>query len=206
MPRKAKIQPWKNDSAIVEWFTKIGNKRTIKNYSNEFPKFLEFVKANSQYKTRSEILDARRKQVRSEDVKERRVFEDLVIAFKQSLEGKDKKISTVRSYLRTVMSFFAKHHVPLVFSRNELKIEPCEKDKVIKEWIPTNEEVRVLYRTAHDSRDRALLLMLYQSGFSEVDVEAMNIEDFPFYDDIGNWKIKLSEHLYHARHRNSLVR
>jgi integrase len=196
MPRKAKIAEWKDDLAIQEWFRKIGNKRTIKNYSVEFPKFLEFAKM-----TPNQILEARRKQVRSEDVREQRFFEDLVVSFKQSLEGKDKKISTVQSYLRTVMSFFSKHHVPLVFSRNELKIEPSEKDKVVKEWIPTNEEVRVLYRTAHDSRDRALLLMLYQSGFSEIDVANMNIEDFDFYDDLGNWKPKLSEHMYHARLR-----
>jgi hypothetical protein len=36
MPRKPKVAEWKNDKAIVEWFTKIRNKRTIKNYSNEF--------------------------------------------------------------------------------------------------------------------------------------------------------------------------
>lgn len=35
-----KLAEWKNDNAVKEWFTKIGNKRTIKNYSNEFPKFL----------------------------------------------------------------------------------------------------------------------------------------------------------------------
>jgi len=202
MPRKVSTpQEWKTDKAVQEWFTMIGNKRTIKNYSNEFPKFLEFVKERSEYKTASEILDARRKQVRSEDTKEQRIFEDLVVAFKQSLEGKDKKISTVRSFLRTVMSFFSKHHVPLIFSRNELKIEPSEKDKVIKEWIPTNEEIRILYRTAKDSRDRALLLILYQSGFSEIDVSNMNIEDFPFYDEFGNWKPKITEDMYHARLR-----
>ena len=49
VPRKPKVVEWKNDKAIAEWFTKIGNKRTIKNYNNEF-KFLEFVREHSNTK------------------------------------------------------------------------------------------------------------------------------------------------------------
>jgi hypothetical protein len=77
-------------------------------------------------------------------------------------------MATVKSHIRTVMSFFSKTGVKLSFSRGELKVNPSEKDKVIREWIPSNEEIRLLYRMAKDSRDRAILLVLYQSGFSEL--------------------------------------
>ncbi|MDH5266150.1 MAG: site-specific integrase [Candidatus Bathyarchaeota archaeon] len=49
--------------------------------------------------------------------------------------------------------------------------------KVIEQkWIPTNIEVRVMYSQAN-ARDRGLLLVLYQSGFSEIDAASLNIED-----------------------------
>jgi site-specific recombinase XerD len=110
-------------------------------------------------------------------------------------------MATVKSHIRTVMSFFSKTGVKLSFSRGELKVNPSEKDKVLREWIPSNEEIRLLYRMAKDARDRAILLVLYQSGFSEVDVAAMKIEDFGFYNEKGDWAIGVNEDVYHARLR-----
>jgi hypothetical protein len=43
--------------------------------------------------------------------------------------------------------------------------------------------------------------MLYQSGFSEVDVANMRIEEFPFYNENGEWQLKANEDLYHQRRR-----
>lgn len=55
-------------------------------------------------------------------------------------------MATVHCELGTVMSFFGKNGVKLAFSRGELKINPSEKDKVDVEWIPSNGDVRLLYR------------------------------------------------------------
>ena len=81
---------------------------------------------------------------------------------------------TVHSYLISVQSFFSKNRLKLQFSRGDLKVE--ETEKVITKWIPDNLEIRALYSMA-GVRDRPLLLMLYQSGFSEIDVASLNIED-----------------------------
>jgi hypothetical protein len=54
---------------------------------------------------------------------------------------------------------------------------------------------------AKDARDRAILLVLYQSGFSEVDVAAMKIKDFGFINEKGEWANSASEDVYHARLR-----
>jgi site-specific recombinase XerD len=196
-----KNDSWLTDPKVVEWFELLNNERTIKNYRNEFPRFLEFVQKNTEYKTPSQIVDSRMKQLRSLDMNVKRFWETVVIKFKNSLESEDMRMNTVHSYLRTTLSFFSKNHVRLEFSRNELKVNPSEKDKVYKEWIPSNEEVRLLYRMANNARDRGILLTLYQSGFSEVDVAAMNIEDFPFYDANGNWQIPINEDIYHQRRR-----
>lgn len=53
---------WLNDKAIKEWLQKIHSERTRENYRREFPKYLDFVKANTEYKTPSQIIEARIKQ------------------------------------------------------------------------------------------------------------------------------------------------
>lgn len=186
---------WIEDSTVKHWFKMIGNERTIKNYKWEFPKFLEFVKMAP-----NEIVKQRLEQLTTKDLSKRRFWEDKFVLYKHKLENEDLRKNTIKSYLRTVQSFFAYNNVNLILNRNDTKITPKHReDRVPTEWIPSNEEVRLLYRMAKDSRDRAILLVLYQSGFSEVDVANMHIEDFPFYDSEGKWQI--TEDLYHARLR-----
>jgi len=189
---------WKQDATVQHWFKKIGNERTIENYRNEFPKFLEFVKMEPK-----DIVQQRIEQLATTDQTKRRVWEDKYVEYKHLLESKGLRKNTVKSYLRTVQSFFTNNNVNLQLSRNDTKVTPThKKDLVPTQWTPTNEEVRVLYRMAKESRDRAILLTLYQSGFSEVDVSSMDIEDFPFYDKNGNWQIPITEDLYHQKTRS----
>jgi hypothetical protein len=124
-----------------------------------------------------------------------------IVKYKNTLEQENLRMATVHGKLRTVMSFFSKSGVKLAFSRGELKINPSEKDKVEVEWIPRNEDVRSLYRLAGSARNKAVLLTLYQSGFSEVDVANMKIETFPFYNEKGDWTISITEDLYRKQRR-----
>ena len=187
---------WLNDKYVQNWFELLGNERTIKNYKNDFPKFLAFIQ-----QTPTEIINSRLEQLTTNDLLKRRYWEMQVIKYKNNLEEKNLRMATVHGHIRTIMSFFSKNGVKLLFSRGELKINPSEKDKVDSEWIPENEEVRILYRLCDNARDRAVLLTLYQSGFSEVDVASMCIETFPFYDDKGDWAIPSTEDLYQKRRR-----
>jgi site-specific recombinase XerD len=192
---------WTSDKYVQNWFELLGNERTIKNYKNDFPKFLVYIQENTEYKTPTEIINSRLQQLTTQDLLKRRFWEQQVVKYKNSLEEKNLRMATIHGHIRTVMSFFSKNGVKLLFSRGELKINPSEKDKVDSEWIPSNEEVRLLYRLCDNARDRAILLTLYQGGFSEVDVASMQIQDFPFYDENGNWAIASNFDLYHKRRR-----
>jgi len=198
MPKIRVPQEWENDKVIVEWFEIVKNARTQENYLREFPIFFDFVKANTEYKTPSQIIESRAKQEKSDNMAEKRFWETLVIKYMHYLEGKGYRKGTISSYLRTVLSFFSHAHYPLRYARKELlgAIEPNEKDKVQKDWVPSNEEIRVLYRMAQSARDRGILLTLYGSGFAPVDTCALNIEHFDFYDDKGDWQIPSTEDLY----------
>jgi site-specific recombinase XerD len=189
---------WHSDPTAKHWFTKIGNERTIKNYKWEFPKFLDFVKVQPK-----DIVQQRLEQLSTTDQTKRRVWEDKYVEYKHLLENQGLRKNTVKSYLRTVQSFFTNNNVNLVLSRNDTKVRPQNREDLVPtEWIPQNEEIRVLYRMAQNARDRAVLLVLYQSGFSEVDVASMQIDEFPFYDAQGNWKISSTDDLYHQRLRS----
>jgi integrase len=188
---------WEQDPKVKKWFELIGNSRTVENYSREFPKYFDFVRETTKYKTPSQIIDARIEQTASKDMNERRQFEDIGKLFAHALNKTEYAFNTKKSYLRTMLSFFSKNHVRLEYSRGELFdiLEHTARDKR-QEWIPSNEEIRVIYRMANTSRDRAILLTLYQSGLSEVDVCSMQVEQFHFYDQNGNWSIPLNEDMY----------
>ena len=47
-------ETWKEDKFVKNWFELLGNKRTIQNYSEEFPKFLKYIQAQTPYKTPSQ--------------------------------------------------------------------------------------------------------------------------------------------------------
>jgi hypothetical protein len=53
------LENWTKDPKVVEWFELLNNERTIKNYRNEFPRFLEFVQKTTEYKTPSQIVQSR---------------------------------------------------------------------------------------------------------------------------------------------------
>jgi hypothetical protein len=66
----------------------------------------------------------------------------------------------------------------LRFKRDELKVDARQEDKVVKEWIPDNQQAKQIYQHG-DTRDRSLFLSLYQSGFSETDVSSLDLGDLP---------------------------
>lgn len=128
--------------------------------------------------TPTEQIQKRFKDLQNNNPKVRGFFEDKTVEFKNVLITQNLKASSVSCTLTPVLSFFSAHRVPLRFKRKELKVEERTEDKVVKEWIPENAQMKQIYQHG-DVRDRALLLCLYQSGFSETDVSALNIEDLP---------------------------
>jgi hypothetical protein len=84
------------------------------------------------------------------------------------------KHETVRGKLRTVASFFARNGLPLFLKRGDW--ESTQQQPVIQRMKLTKYDVKAMY--SHGNlRDRALLLVLAQSGFSEVDVSCFRIEE-----------------------------
>jgi hypothetical protein len=113
--------------------------------------------------TPTEQFQKRIKDLQSSNPKERGFFEDKVVEFKNQLITRNLKQTSIMCTLNPLLSFFSSHRVPLRFKRGELKVDSLVEDKVVREWIPDNSQVKQIYQQG-DARDRALLLVLYQSA------------------------------------------
>jgi integrase len=167
--KKILDKPYEKDEYFKKWLVGL-SPRTKKNYSNEFHEWYAFIDM-----TPTEQIKKRMQDLTTQDIAQRLFFENKWRAFKEYLERKgDLKHASVRTRLRTVASFFSRNGLPLNLKRGDW--ESTQEQPVVQRWKITKEEVKAMY--SHGNlRDRALLLVLAQSGFSEVDVSQMKIED-----------------------------
>lgn len=167
--KKILDKPYKKDEYFKKWLVGL-SPRTKENYSNEFHDWHIFIGM-----TPTEQIKKRMHDLTTENLSERLFFENKFRAFKEYLEKRgDLKPVSVKSLLRTLVSFFSRNGLPLNLKRGDW--ESTQEQPVIQRWKITKEDVKAMY--AHGNlRDRALLLVLAQSGFSEIDVSNLKIEN-----------------------------
>lgn len=163
---------FEQDPYFQKWLIGL-SPRTKVNYSNEFPNWLAFIDM-----TPTEQIKKRMHDLNSEEILQRTFFEQKFREYKEYLESirnpDPLKHETVRGKLRTVASFFARNGLPLFLKRGDW--ESTQQQPVIQRMKLTKDDVKAMY--SHGNlRDRALLLVLAQSGFSEVDVSCFRIEE-----------------------------
>jgi len=78
--------------------------------------------------------------------------------------------------LTAVASFFRRNNLPLALKKGDWA--STTQQTVIQRFKLTREDIRAMYQHPN-LRDRALLLVLAQSGAREADVSVLRIEDFP---------------------------
>ena len=158
------------DEYVQKWLVGLAEK-TKRNYLFGFKGWLDFIQTTPTQQIRMRI-----KQTVSEDMTERTHFENEWRKYKEYLEQKgDLSDSSIKTMLKIVASFFSRNSLPLRLKRGDWSLTTTQR-AIRQRWIPTNEEIKRLYAHAN-LRDRALLLTLYHSGFSEVDVINLKIED-----------------------------
>jgi integrase len=171
-----------SDKYVTAWLTGLSS-TTQKNYRRQFIEVLAFTKM-----TPTQMIQKRVKDLTSTDLTERQSFELKFREYKAQLEETKPTHNTVLAYLKCFASFFARNGVSLNLKRGDwVSTKP---QNVIKHYTPTLEEIKRLYTHAH-VRDKSLLLVLAQSGFSEIDVSELKIEDL---DDI--YSLPETEHVF----------
>jgi len=188
--RKKKHYDWEQDATVENWLGKLTktdadgnviNKNTIVNMRRAFNFWMDFAEIEP-----SQQIEMRAKQLLDLDPRVKNYWEEKMRDYKQHLHTlknrKGKRISsaTIENYLKAPASFFRYNGLRLSLESGFWSdIEPAEREKVVTKWVPSNEHVRLMYKRAESYRDKALLLTLYQSGFTPIDVSALRIEHFP---------------------------
>ena len=163
---------FEQDEYFKKWLIGLSS-RTKVNYSNDFPNWLTFIDM-----TPTEQIKKRMHDLNNEDISQRTYFEQKFREYKEYLETirnpDPLKHSSIRDRLRTAASFFARNGLPLFLKRGDW--ESTQQQPVIQRMKLDKDDVKAMY--AHGNlRDRVLLLVLAQSGFSEVDVSCLRIEE-----------------------------
>jgi len=157
-----------SDKYVIAWLTGL-SPTTQKNYRRQFIDVLAFMKMSP-----TQMIEKRLKDLTSTDLTERQFFELNFRGYKAQLEATKPTDETVTAYLKCYASFFARNGLSLNLKRGDWLSTRPQKAK--KRYTPTLEEIKRLYTHAN-IRDKCLLLVLAQSGFSEIDVTELRIED-----------------------------
>lgn len=168
---------YENDEFFKKWLVGL-RPRTKRNYSDEIHDWFIFTGMSP-----TEQIQKRMHDLTTVDITQRQFFEDKFREYKEYLEQRGKRLngepmkpSAVTTLLTPVASFFSRNGLPLALKRGDwesaLPQPVTKKPKLIKE------DIKAMYSHGN-TRDRALLLMLSQSGPSEADVSILHVEDFP---------------------------
>jgi integrase len=167
--KKILDRAYEQDEFFKKWLVGL-SERTKGNYSKEIHGWITFVDMTPTQQVKKRMHD-----LTTQDITQRQFFEDKFREYKECLEKRGNlKPLSVKTQLRTVASFFSRNGLPLNLKRGDW--ESTQQQQVIQRWKITKEDVKAMY--GHGNlRDRALLLVLAQSGFSEIDVSYLRIEE-----------------------------
>jgi len=176
-------EEWLNDKYVKRWLNGL-KPRTKQNYIDDFPEFLNFIGM-----TPKEIINKRMHDLTTEDISERQFFEDKWREFKECLETKDNvRGSSITTKLTPIASFFSRNGLRLNLHHGDWKANVTQEP--LKKWKMALEDVKAMYTHAN-LRDKALLLVLAQSGFSEVDIAELKVEHLK-----GLYEMPQTEHYF----------
>ena len=158
-----------NDAFVKRMLTGL-SARTKENYLRRLPMWNAFIKMSP-----TQQIEKRLQNLTSQDLTERTFFENKFREYKEFLESQGNlKPKSVTTMLTAVASFFGRNDLRLALKRGDWK--STQETEVIQRWKITQDDVKRMYAHAN-LRDKCLLLVLAQSGFSEVDVSELKVED-----------------------------
>jgi integrase len=177
-----KYRPYESDPYIKRWLTGLSPK-TKENYPNFFEDFTTFVGMSP-----TEIIKKRMNDLISPEITDRCFFEDKFRAFKESLEATGTNSdSKVHDRLKVASSFFTRNGLPLALKKGDWN--STQKQNVTEKKAKLSlDDVKRLYGHANLT-EKCLLLILAQSGFSEIDIAGLKIQEIK-----GLYEMPINEH------------
>lgn len=166
MTTSAELRQYKSVQSWLEGLKPDYQRKSLE-YFNRFVKHMNM--------TPDEMLEARRQDLRNQDVDQQRRFERIAKTYYEDIrtqfqkEGKSEAHAI--NFLKAIMSFFSRNYMPLKYKKREIKLP---KKKLKRTGIVIG-DLKQAY-TVLDVRERAVFTALLQSGLSPIDICALNIE------------------------------
>jgi integrase len=172
-----------NDIYVKRWLTGL-DEGTKEGYLGLIKDWYTFIAMSP-----TEQINKRMHDLTSTNIIERTFFESKFIEYKESLEATGTNSdSKVHDRIKVVSSFFTRNNLKLSFKKGDWKSTQKQGVKEKKEKLSLD-DVKRLYGHANGLRDKCLLLILAQSGFSEIDIAELKIEDIN-----GLYDMAINEH------------
>ena len=184
-------KPYLDDPYVESWLKGL-SQRTRENYVADFASWLDFIKM-----TPTEQIEKRLKDTASTNIADRMYFEHKFIDYREHLEKRGNlKAIAIKTMLIPVASFFSRNGFRLHLKRGDWEADVVQEVKTARSKL-TKEDIKAMYSHGN-TRDRPLLLVLAQSGFSEVDVSNFNLAS----DDLkGLMEQPETEHFFIEKNR-----
>jgi len=150
MGRKVKNHEWFDDQAYQDWIAKFQDQ---KKYRRNFANWVNWIGL-----TPSEQIEKRKEDLKNEDMQVKRYFEEKLKEYGKEIMQQGITRKTGLQYLIAVRSFFSHNYMPLVFARNELKLEEIKevKQNHKPKWVLDNLELRTLFNVCNPSANRCM--------------------------------------------------
>lgn len=124
-------------------------------------------------KNPDELIEERKRQLKSDDPQVQHKMEVEVKKFMRYLESKGLSSSTRRTYFTAIRNFFAKNYLPLTFFRGEgPKVEPVLEGC----RAATHTDLKRMLDVAN-LREKALIVFMAHTGIAEADVVRLKVGD-----------------------------
>lgn len=185
-----KPKAFEKDPYIIRWITGLSD-GTKPNYIKGIEEYLTFLNM-----TPTEIISKRMHDTVSLDLLKKTFFENNWREYKQYLEDPKRNLrdGAIHNKLKIASSFFSRNGSSLDLHQGDWT--PTTKQEPICKFEVTKEDLKRMYGHAN-LRDKCLLLILAQSGFSETDISELKIEQIK-----GLYAMAINEHYYFVKPRD----
>jgi len=183
-------------SAVKLWIETLPRVKSTRYY---FPRvlkgFCDFVELDAD-----EVIEQRKKDLDSSDQRIIHHFETEVKRYRNFLAEKGLSPGTQRTYVGAVGSFFKRNYYELDFQRGDI---PLGETVRVGVRAASKDEIKRMVEVS-DPRERALILMMKDTGLAEADIADLKLRDLAITDVNEIWKLVAPVLLRKRRHKTKV--